>query len=87
MAAAASRLLALAALLSGGALSVSAKQPSPNMPCLPMEDYMPKAASESYNMSKHNGTWYEVSFRDLYPWGPMCECQQVRAEAERPCLA
>jgi len=27
-------------------------------------------------MTKHNGTWYEVSFRDLYPWGPLCDCQQ-----------
>ena len=21
---------------------------------------------------------YEVAFRDLYPWGPLCDCQQVR---------
>lgn len=37
---------------------------------------MPPAMSKAYNMSKHNGTWYEVAFRDLYPWGPMCDCQQ-----------
>jgi len=37
---------------------------------------MPPEMSKAYNMSKHNGTWYEVSFRDLYPWGPMCDCQQ-----------
>lgn len=41
-----------------------------------MKEYMPPKMIDSYNMSKHNGTWYEVSFRDLYPWGPICECQQ-----------
>ena len=76
--------LANVALASPGLALAS---PSPNLPCKSMRDYMPANVSASYNMSKHNGTWYEVSFRDLYPWGPMCECQQVRAEAERPCLA
>ena len=52
------------------------KKPSPNVPCKSMREYMPPAASASYDMAKHNGTWYEVSFRDLYPWGPLCDCQQ-----------
>ena len=51
-------------------------KPSPNMPCHAMKQYMPPEMSRKYNMSKHNGTWYEVSFRDLYPWGPLCDCQQ-----------
>lgn len=55
---------------------IASARPSPNLPCKPMKDYMPPAMSKAYNMSKHNGTWYEVSFRDLYPWGPMCDCQQ-----------
>lgn len=50
--------------------------PSKNVPCKAMESYMPPSVSESYNVSKHNGTWYEVAFRDLYPWGPVCDCQQ-----------
>ena len=50
--------------------------PSPNLPCLSMESYLPPAVRDTYDMSKHNGTWYEVSFRDLYPWGPLCDCQQ-----------
>ena len=51
-------------------------KPSKNMPCQNMKQYMPPEMSRKYNMSKHNGTWYEVSFRDLYPWGPLCDCQQ-----------
>lgn len=49
---------------------------SPHVPCQSMEEYMPPAMSKAYNMSKHNGTWYEVSYRDLYPWGPLGRCQQ-----------
>lgn len=41
-----------------------------------MKEYMPENATRDYNITKHNGTWYEVSFRDLYPWGPICDCQQ-----------
>ena len=44
--------------------------------CKPMHEYLPPAVERSYDMKKHNGTWYEVSFRDLYPWGPVCFCQQ-----------
>lgn len=50
--------------------------PSAHLPCRPMSEYLPTSARDSYNISKHNGTWYEVSFRDLYPWGPVCDCQQ-----------
>eukprot|EP01062_Namystynia_karyoxenos_P066171 TRINITY_DN6016_c1_g1_i1.p3 TRINITY_DN6016_c1_g1~~TRINITY_DN6016_c1_g1_i1.p3 ORF type:complete len:302 (+),score=110.64 TRINITY_DN6016_c1_g1_i1:85-906(+) len=62
-----------AALVAAAAAALS---PSPNLPCRPMREYMPKGVPESYNMSKHNGTWYEVAFRDLYPRGPLCFCQQ-----------
>ena len=43
-----------------------AAKPSPNMPCKSMKHYMPPEMSEKYDMRKHNGTWYEVAFRDLY---------------------
>lgn len=49
---------------------------SPNVPCKPMGSYMPTEMTKNYDMRKHNGTWYEVAFRDLYPWGPVCFCQQ-----------
>lgn len=64
------------AVLLAALLTYVSCKPSPNLPCKPMKDYMPPAMSQGYNISKHNGTWYEVSFRDLYPWGPLCECQQ-----------
>jgi len=51
-------------------------KPSPHLPCKPMGEYMPLEVSQKYDMRKHNGTWYEVSFRDWYPWGPICFCQQ-----------
>lgn len=57
-------------------VQLAARMPSPNLPCKSMKEYMPPAMSKAYNMSKHNGTWYEVSFRDLYPWGELCYCQQ-----------
>lgn len=57
-------------------LPLAFSDPSPNLPCKSMKQYMPPELIDTYNMSKHNGTWYEVSFRDLYPWGPLCECQQ-----------
>ena len=41
-----------------------------------MREYLPKYVSQNYEMTRHNGTWFEVAFRDLYPWGPMCDCQQ-----------
>ena len=44
--------------------------------CAPMRSYMPPRVEAEYDMMKHNGTWYEVAFRDLYPWGPLCFCQQ-----------
>ena len=50
--------------------------PSPNLPCKPMQEYLPPHVQSTYNMSRHNGTWFEVAFRDLYPWGPLCRCQQ-----------
>lgn len=58
------------------ATSVSGRPPSANLPCRPMEEYMPPAVSKAYDIKKHNGTWYEVVFRDLYPKGPLCFCQQ-----------
>ena len=62
---------ALAAL----ALAVSST-PSPNLPCKAMKEYLPPHIGATYDMEKHNGTWHEVAFRDLYPWGPLCDCQQ-----------
>ena len=47
-----------------------------HVPCKSMRSYLPPKVGASYDMAKHNGTWYEVSFRDLYPWGPICDCQQ-----------
>lgn len=41
-----------------------------------MSGYLPPAVKAGYQMHKHNGTWYEVAFRDLYPWGNVCFCQQ-----------
>ena len=41
-----------------------------------MTEYLPAKVSSTYEMAKHNGTWFEVAFRDLYPWGPLCDCQQ-----------
>ena len=57
-------------------VGVAAAKLSPNMPCKSMKQYMPPEMSKKYEMKKHNGTWYEVAFRDLYPWGPICDCQQ-----------
>merc|ERR1712072_898206 len=69
--------IAVLALVSAAtALPSFGKPPSPNVPCAAMKEYMPPNVSAHYEMSKHNGTWYEVSFRDLYPWGPVCFCQQ-----------
>lgn len=72
---------AILAHLLAGAIAISyhlsaAATPSPNVPCRPMRDYLPNTVLQSYDMRKHNGTWYEVAFRDLYPWGPICDCQQ-----------
>jgi hypothetical protein len=50
--------------------------PSPNLPCKSMQEYLPPIIQETYDINKHNGTWFEVAFRDLYPWGPLCDCQQ-----------
>lgn len=67
---------ALFFIITALAASSSWAKPSPNMPCKSMKAYMPPNATRDYQMSKHNGTWYEVAFRDLYPWGPLCDCQQ-----------
>ena len=69
------------ALLPGLFLLLSTGTPvwggaSPNVPCRPMGEYLPAGVSSTYEMARHNGTWYEVAFRDLYPWGPLCDCQQ-----------
>ena len=55
---------------------VLAKPPSTNVPCKSMQEYLPPSVGATYDMQKHNGTWHEVAFRDLYPWGPLCDCQQ-----------
>merc|ERR1712216_326725 len=71
------RLFAVAALLCVAAVwGTPFIQSSANVPCRPMAEYMPENVQRLYDMDKHNGTWYEVSFRDLYPWGPLCFCQQ-----------
>lgn len=69
-----SSLLVAATLVS--TIVLAAGENSPNMPCKSMKEYMPPAMSKAYDIKKHNGTWYEVAFRDLYPWGPVCDCQQ-----------
>eukprot|EP00937_MAST-01D_sp_MAST-1D-sp2_P002162 g2162.t1 len=65
-------------------VAVITATPSPNLPCRSMKDYLPPTISASYDMSKHNGTWYEVAFRDLYPWGPLCDCQQSIKYVNKP---
>merc|ERR1712216_497406 len=71
------RLFAVAALLCVAAVwGTPFIQSSANVPCRPMAEYMPENVQRLYDMGKHNGTWYEVAFRDLYPWGPICFCQQ-----------
>ena len=55
---------------------VLAKPPSTNVPCKSMQEYLPPSVGATYDMQKHNGTWHEVAFRDLYPWGPLCDCQR-----------
>ena len=46
--------------------------------CQPMTTYQAPYVATTYNLTKHMGKYYELAFRDLYPWGPLCDCQQVR---------
>ncbi len=48
------------------------------IPCQSMHEYVPADVIKNYDMDKHNGTWYEVAFRDLYPAAGAvgCYCQQ-----------
>ena len=68
--------LSLFLLPSAAAYGENPRHVSPNVPCRPMHEYLPARVSAEYDMSRHNGTWFEVAFRDLYPWGPLCDCQQ-----------
>ena len=48
------------------------------LPCAPMQEYVPPEVIKTYDMEKHNGTWYEAAFRDMYPAAGAagCYCQQ-----------